>query len=110
MQRCQDGFTGSYGRVTPHGAGPTRAVASANMTALKTKAGRLFLALGMGLSISVIVASLAGCASNQHPSNPDQSRSYLKPTFEGDDHAQPVYTSPTVATAPTNLPASTTPP
>lgn len=70
------------------------------------KAGRLFLALGLGLSMAVIFVSITGCASAQPPSNPDQSPPYFKPTFSGDDHAQPVYTSPAVAPAATNLPAA----
>jgi hypothetical protein len=80
------------------------------MTALKIKAGRLFLMLGLGLSMAAIVTSITGCFSDSKPSNPNQSPAYFKPTFEGDDHTQPVYTSPTVAPATTNLPSSHTSP
>ncbi|MFZ0827482.1 MAG: hypothetical protein WAO02_08655 [Verrucomicrobiia bacterium] len=80
------------------------------MTALKIKAGRLFLMLGLGLSTAVIVTSLNGCVSDESSPNPNQSPPYFKPTFNGDDHTPPVYTSPAVAPAATNLPAVTTPP
>ena len=77
------------------------------MTALKINAGRLFLALGLGLSMAT---GVIGCTSDQPPSKPNQPPAYFKPTFDGDDHAQPVYTSPTVTPAATNLPATNTPP
>jgi hypothetical protein len=77
---------------------------------MKIKAGSLFLALGLGLSTAAAVTGITGCVGDQHPSNPNQSPPYFKPTWSGDDHAQPVYTSPTVTPATTNLPASNTPP
>jgi hypothetical protein len=80
------------------------------MTALKIKAGRLFLALGLGLSMAAIVTSITGCASGPFSSNLNQSPSDFQPTWSGDDHAMPVYTSPTVTSATTNLPATDTPP
>jgi hypothetical protein len=80
------------------------------MTALKSKAGCPFLTLALGLSTAAMVISLNGCASDQPPSNPNASPPYFKPTFSGDDHTPPVYTSPAVVPANTNLPAVTTPP
>jgi len=73
------------------------------MTALKIKAGRLFLALGLGLSMAAIVTSITGCVSGPFSSNLNQSPPYFKPTMRGDDHTPPVYTSPTVAPATNNL-------
>jgi hypothetical protein len=80
------------------------------MTALKIKASRLFLALCLVLSTAAVVTGITGCVSDEPPSNPNESPLYFKPTFSGDDHAQPVYTSPTVTPATTNLPAASTPP
>jgi hypothetical protein len=77
---------------------------------MKIKAGSLFLALGLGLSTAAAVTGITGCVGDQHPANPNQSPPYFKPTWSGDDHAQPVYTSPTVTPATTNLPTANTPP
>jgi len=90
-------------RVTPHSEGPAQAVTSANMTALKFKAGPLFLALGLGLSTAVVVTGITGCASGPFSSNLNQSPTGFKPTWRGDDHTPPVYTSPTVTPATNNL-------
>ena len=79
------------------------AVSSANMTALKIKAGSLFLALGLGLSTAAIITSITGCASGPFSSNLNQSPPDSKSAWGGDDHAQPVYTSPTVTPATNNL-------
>jgi hypothetical protein len=80
------------------------------MTTLKINVARFCLALGLGISMAAIVTSITGCVSDSKPSNPNQAPVYFKPTFEGDEHAQPVYTSPSVAPATTNLPAAATPP
>jgi hypothetical protein len=90
-------------RVTPHSEGPAQAVTSANMTALKIKAGPLFLALGLGLSTAVVVTGLTGCVGGPFSSNLNQSPTDSKPTWRGDDHTPPVYTSPTVTPATNNL-------
>jgi hypothetical protein len=83
------------------------------MTAIKIKAGRLFLALGLGLSMAAVITGTTGCASGPFSSNLNQSPTDFQPTWSGDDHddhAMPVYTSPTVTPATTNLPAANTPP
>ena len=77
---------------------------------MKIKSGRLFLAICLGLSTAALVTGITGCASDEHPANPNESPVYFKPTWNGDDHAQPVYTSPTVPPPATNLPAAKTPP
>jgi len=66
--------------------------------------------LVLGLSVAAVVSSLTGCVSDEPSSNPNQSPPYFKPTFSGDDHTPPVYTSPSITPATTNLPAPNTPP
>jgi len=73
------------------------------MTAIKIKAGRLFLALGLGLSMAAVITGTTGCASGPFSSNLNQSPTGFKPTWRGDDHTPPVYTSPTVTPATNNL-------
>jgi hypothetical protein len=80
------------------------------MPALKITTGRLFLILVLGLSMAAVVSSITGCVSDEPASSPNQSPPYFKPTFSGDDHTPPVYTSPSVTPATTNLPASNVPP
>jgi hypothetical protein len=77
------------------------------MTALKIKAGSLFLALGLGLSMAAMVA---GCASGPFSSSLGHSPTDIQPTWSGDDHAMPVYTSPAVTPATTNLQSANTSP
>jgi hypothetical protein len=69
---------------------------------MKIKAGRLFLALGMGLSMAAIVTTITGCVSDRYHSNPNQPMLNFQPTLKSDDHAMPVYTSPAVTPATTN--------
>ena len=98
-------------RVTPHGEKAARTVTSDIMTTPETKASRLWLALGLGLSTAVLLGGITGCISDEHPSNPNSPPPYFKPTWSGDDHAQPVYTSPpVVAPATNNRPATNSPP
>ncbi len=80
------------------------------MTALKIKAGRLLLALALGLSTVAMVTGVTGCANGPFSSNLNQSPTDINPTWSGDDHAMPVYTSPSVAPATTNLSTASTPP
>jgi hypothetical protein len=80
------------------------------MTTLKIKAGSLFLALGLGLSTAAMVTVVTGCASGPFSSNLGHSPTDIQPTWSGDDHAMPVYTSPTVTPASTNLQSADTPP
>ena len=70
---------------------------------MKIKAGHLFLALGLGLSTAVIATGIIGCVGGPFSSNLNQSPPDSKSAREGDDHAQPVYTSPTVTPATNNL-------
>jgi hypothetical protein len=77
---------------------------------MKIKAGSLFLALGLGLSTAAAVTGITGCVGGPFSSNLNQSPTDFQPTWSGDDHAMPVYTSPTVTPATTNLPAANTPP
>jgi hypothetical protein len=76
---------------------------------MKIKAGRLFLATSAGL-LAAVVIGINGCTSGPLSSNLSHSPTDDNPTFSGDNHIQPVYTSPTVAPATTNLPAANTPP
>src|SRR5471032_878436 len=76
---------------------------------MKSKTSRLFLALGLGLSM-VIVAGITGCAADEDTSNLKHSPIATTPTCSGDNHTPPVYTSPATAPASTNLPAANTPP
>ena len=77
---------------------------------MKIKAARLFVALGMGLSTAFVVIGITGCVDDQDSSNLKGSPPYTNPTWIGDDHIQPVYTSPSVTPATTNLPEANTPP
>jgi len=77
---------------------------------MKIKNNLLFLALGLGLSMAAIVGVVAGCAADQDTSNLKHSPTATTPTWSGDNHSPPVYTSPASAPATTNLPASNTPP
>ena len=77
------------------------------MTTLKIKAGSLFLALGLGLSTAAMVT---GCASGPFSSSLGHSPTDNQPTWSGDDHAMPVYTSPAVTPASTNLQSANTSP
>jgi hypothetical protein len=79
------------------------------MTALKIKAGSLFLALCLGLSTAAFVTSTIGCASGPFSSNLNQSPPDIQPTWSGDDHAMPVYTSPIVTPTTNNWPATNSP-
>jgi hypothetical protein len=80
------------------------------MTPLEIKAGSLFLALALGLSTAAIITGFTGCASGPFSSNLNHSPTDSQPTWSGDDHAMPVYTSPTVTPATTNLQSANTPP
>jgi hypothetical protein len=73
------------------------------MTTLKIKACRSLLVLVLGLSTTVVVTGLTGCVSGPFSSNLNQSPPNYKPTWSGDDHNQPVFTSPTVTPATNNL-------
>jgi len=75
---------------------------------MKIKTGRLFLALGLGLAMAAIVTSITGCVSGPFSSNLNQSPTDFQSTSDGEDHAMPVYTSPTVTPATNNL--ANTPP
>jgi hypothetical protein len=78
------------------------------MTTLKINASRLFLALCLGLSTAAVITGITGCVGDRHSSNPNQSPPYFKSTWKGDEHDQPVYTSPTVIPATTNWQATNT--
>jgi hypothetical protein len=80
------------------------------MTTLKIKAGSLLLALGLGLSMAAMVTGITGCASGPLSSSLGHSPTDIQPTWSGDDHAMPVYTSPAVTPATTNLQSANTPP
>ena len=59
---------------------------------MKIKSGGLFLALGLGLS--VVVAGITGCASGPDKSGIKHAPTNPNPTWSGDRHDPPVYTSP----------------
>jgi hypothetical protein len=70
------------------------------MSLTKIQVARLFMALGLGLSVAFL---LNGCVDDQQSSNLKGSPPYTKPTWSGDDHVNPVYTSPAIAPTTTNL-------
>lgn len=59
---------------------------------MKTKTESLFLALGIGLSAAIMVA--AGCATSPDTSSRKPETTMPSPTWSGDKHDPPVYTSP----------------
>jgi hypothetical protein len=75
---------------------------------MNIKAGCLLVA--PGLALLIVVAGITGCVNGPFSSNLNGSPPYDKPTVRGDDHAQPVYTSPTDNSTATNLPAVNPPP
>lgn len=77
---------------------------------MKIELSRSFVALGLGLSMAILVMGITGCADDQQSATIKHSPTYVKPTWSGDDHTPPVYTSPTITPATTNLPAGNTPP
>jgi hypothetical protein len=77
---------------------------------MKIKIGRLFLVLGLGLSTAIVVVGDTGCVADQKASNLKHSPASATPTWSGDNHTPPVYTSPATTPATTNLPAVNTPP
>jgi hypothetical protein len=77
---------------------------------MKTKTGRWFLALGLGLSMATVVMGITGCAAGSDTSNLKHSPAATTPTWSGDNHTPPVYTSPATTTATTNLPTANPPP
>jgi len=73
------------------------------MIAFKINPLRLILVLGLSFVLAVVVTSVTGCVGGPFSSNLNHSPPYTKPTWTGDDHTPPVYTSPAVAPATNNL-------
>jgi hypothetical protein len=65
------------------------------------KVARLIVTLG--LSVAFIVIGVTGCVHDQQSASLKESPPYTKPTWSGDDHDEPVYTSPAIPPASTNL-------
>jgi hypothetical protein len=63
----------------------------------------LVAGVGIGLSMAIVI-SVAGCTSGPFSSNLTHSPTSSDTTWGGDNHAQPVYTSPTVTPAKPTLP------
>ncbi len=61
---------------------------------MKIKTDGLFLALGIGLSAAIVAAT--GCAAGPDTSARKHSPVNPNPTWSGDNHDQPVYTSPPI--------------
>ena len=61
---------------------------------MKTKTDGLFLMLGLGLSAAIVVAT--GCAAGPDKSGLKHTPINPNPTWSGDKHDPPVYTSPAV--------------
>jgi hypothetical protein len=76
---------------------------------VEIKTGRLFLVLVLGLSTAIVVG-ITGCVADQKASYFRHSPTSATPTWSGDNHTPPVYTSPATTPATTNLPATNTPP
>jgi len=64
------------------------------------------------LLLIVIVLISLRVQADDPPSAPNQPSQFSKPTWEGDEHDQPVFTSPPITNAPaiTNLPGPHMPP
>jgi hypothetical protein len=61
------------------------------------------------LTVLVVLAAVKILADDP-PATPKPPPQFSKPTWEGDDHDQPVFMSPTNAPALTNWPATNMPP
>lgn len=61
---------------------------------MKTKTDGLFLMLGLGLSAAMVIAT--GCAASPDTSGRKHTPVNPNPTWSGDQHDPPVYTSPAV--------------
>jgi hypothetical protein len=59
---------------------------------MKIKTDGLTLALGLGLSAAMVAAT--GCAAGPDTSGRKLAPTNPNPTWSGDNHDQPVYTSP----------------
>jgi hypothetical protein len=77
---------------------------------MKIKTGRWFLTIGSGLLAAIVVIGMNGCSSGPLSSNLNHAPTDGTSTLNGEDQPQPVYTSPTVPPATTNLPAANTHP
>jgi hypothetical protein len=77
---------------------------------MKFKAGSVLVALGLGLSTAIMATGITGCANGPFSSSLNGSPPNTKPTWSGDDHVPPVYTSPAGNPASTNLSGGNTPP
>jgi len=60
--------------------------------------------------LAVIVLISLKVQAGDSPATPSRPPQLSKPTWEGDEHDQPVFTSPTNAPAITNWPATNMPP
>lgn len=74
---------------------------------MKIKRAGLFLMLGLGLSAAIVAAT--GCAAGPDKSGRKHAPVNPNPTWSGDNHDQPVYTSP-AAPDKKDLSAPTSPP
>ena len=59
---------------------------------MKIKLDGLFLMLGLGLTTAIVVA--AGCAASPNTSSRKPDPTTPSPTWSGDKHDPPIYTSP----------------
>ncbi len=59
---------------------------------MKTKTNVLFLMLGLGLATAIVAAT--GCAAGPDTSSRKHAPFNPNPTWSGDQHDPPVYTSP----------------
>jgi len=75
---------------------------------MKLKLDGLFLLLGLGLSAAIVLAT--GCAATPDTSGRQHAPINPNPTWSGDNHDQPVYTSPATTPDKKDLPAPTSPP
>ena len=66
--------------------------------------------MGLGLLAAIVTIGMNGCSSGPLSSNLNHAPTDGNLTPGGEDQTQPVYTSPTVTPATTNLPPANTPP
>jgi hypothetical protein len=71
---------------------------------MKTNAGHFIKPMVLSLATGMVALANTGCTSDRDSSAPVQSASSFQPTWRGDNHTQPVYTSPSTSPANPILP------
>jgi hypothetical protein len=72
---------------------------------MKTNNGKIITGFGLMLLMGVIVTGVNGCTSGPFSSQLDRSPPISQSSWRGDNHTEPVYTSPTETPPNDNLPS-----